>query len=42
MHARLEQPSSVSTRTVLAVRVATRRAQSVQVDVAVGDRRRQR
>jgi hypothetical protein len=42
MHARFEQPSSVITRTVLALRVATRQAHSVEVDVEAGDRRRQR
>jgi len=42
MHARFELPSSMSGRTVLAVRVATRRPQSVKVDVEAGDCRRQR
>ena len=42
MHARFELPSSLSTRTVLAVRVATRRPHSVKVDVEAGDHRRQR
>jgi hypothetical protein len=42
MHARFELPSSMSTRTVLAVRVATRQAQSVEIVAEAGDRRRQR
>jgi hypothetical protein len=42
MHARFELPSSMSTRAALAVRVATRRPQSVKVDVEADDCRRQR
>jgi len=42
MHARLELPSSVSGRTDLAVHLANRQAQSLEVVAATGDRRRQR
>jgi hypothetical protein len=42
MHARFELPSSMSERTVLAVRVATRQAQSVEVAAEAGERRRRR
>jgi hypothetical protein len=38
MHARFELPSSMSGRTVLALRVATRQAQSVEVIAEAGDR----